>query len=280
MLSFTSKLMLPFISKSPNPWPSLSEFVFEITALFHLPFMIATLLHLERPAGYGNKVWWCRNPLAFRRRRLTRRERKSIALAELIDKKPFYMVSNRFPLSKSQHCRSVAEAYSPFPPFPFPCAFFLTCVHGCFQLFTGFFLLRFISAHGFFLLGAPRVCPVDDGAHRAFVPLFEKVIQNSTAALRSALLNVHGLAQAWFNRKSRTFTEAFRIMMIGTAVVNSIQELIDVAEFLAHRHDERHALQLSPTHFVTLVAPIWLAYQALTYKGVPQIEPIDDDDDD
>lgn len=90
--NFAVGLISPFVTKEPDPYPSFFGFVFALASIAYVPYMATTLLHLERPTRYSSAPWWKRNPLSFRRRRLTRREKKSIALAGTIDSKPFYVV--------------------------------------------------------------------------------------------------------------------------------------------------------------------------------------------
>ncbi|CDR88946.1 uncharacterized protein SPSC_05778 [Sporisorium scitamineum] len=212
---------------------SMVSLLFGATALVHLPFVFTTLLHLERPSHYS---FWS-NPLAFRRRRLTRREVKSINLANSINKRPFYM------------------------------------------LFTALFLFNLVSDHSIFVLNPADRCMVDDLGGTASFPLSRRIFEESTDALTNALLITQTLAQVYFNHRSSTFTGRFRISAIGTAVVTSFLAFAICLESFSSWADQRHTDPVFVGSFLELGVLLMFAYQAVVYRGVPQVQGEDEEDE-
>ena len=269
--NFVTDLIRPFISTEADPYPSFFSFLFQLVLLFHIPLVATTLLHLERPAGYDRSPWWKRNPIAFRRRRLTGRERKSIASARTIDKKPFLIVSPRC----SSLCAGKTSAH---PRDLLTCSYCATSLFFCddTQLFASYFLLHLVARRRFILLRPGDTCQVDDSVRKRLV---EKIFNRSVFAFQGSLLQLHFLAQAWFNHRAGTFTESFRISAIGAAVVACLSTLSYGLQTLSHWPNIDHTPPFSLLDVINLGPRVWLAFQALTLKGVPQVEAVDDDDE-
>ncbi|TKY89013.1 hypothetical protein EX895_002254 [Sporisorium graminicola] len=202
--------------------------------LIHVIFMVTTLLHLKRPADYTG--FWS-NPLAFRRRRLTRREVKSINLAKSIDKRPFYVLS---------------------------AALVLICLG---------------NEYWISILNPAERCVLGDTDVKVSLALSRRMFQEATQALTRALLQTQLLAQAYFNNRSSTFTGCFRISAIGTAALASFEMLVECLALFSSWADQRHTSPIRLYDFVELALLIPFAYQAVRYKGVPQVEVEDEDEE-
>ncbi|CBQ69119.1 hypothetical protein sr00093 [Sporisorium reilianum SRZ2] len=231
VLKYVVEVARPFIAGEEA---SIVSLFFGSTSLAHLPFVAITLMHLKRPANYTG--FWS-NPLAFRRRRLTRREVKSINMAESVNKQPFYM------------------------------------------FFTALFLFYLVSKHSIFVLNPAERCMVDDAGGKAAFPLSRRIFEDGTDALASALLQTQVLAQVYFNYRSSTFTGCFRISAIGTAVVTTFVMIAVSIESLGSWADQRHTEPVYVSAFLELAVLLLLAYQAVVYKGVPQVEGEDEDEE-
>lgn len=236
--SIIVELVRPLVSYDPDYSIPPVVMFFKSLSMIHVFFMAKTLLHLERPAGHDRAKWWKRNPLAFRRRRLTRRERKSIALSDTIDKRPFYILA------------------------------------------ASIFLFSLVGEHRYFLFSSTaKTCSTDDFDVWGHMSRLEQSFELSAKALHDALLHGHNLAQAWFNYRSGTFTGAFRISAVGTAVLLCLNTLVVALETFSGWADKVHVMPFGFYGIFEMVAPVWLAYQALMYKGVPQVEPAEEDDE-
>lgn len=261
LLQFAIPILRPFIDKDSNDF-SLFVLIWSCLALLHLPFFITTLMHLERPVGHSSAKWWRRNPLAFRRRRLTRRERKSIALADSIDKKPFYLVSSM----QSFELRKSIVFLTVLPPFLLP------------QLFTVLYIIFLFEDSGILQFSSPRQCVIDDTGGPASVPLGLRFFDEATRALSTTLVTAHILGQSWFNHKSSTFTGSFRIAAVGTAFFTFVMSLAFTIDAFSGWIDNRIKTPVGVVMMIEVVSQAWFAYQAVTLKGVPQVESDDDDD--
>lgn len=235
--NFAVGLISPFVTKEPDPYPSFFGFVFALASIAYVPYMATTLLHLERPTRYSSAPWWKRNPLSFRRRRLTRREKKSIALAGTIDSKPFYVV-------------------------------FALCL-----------VLESFAHQPFTVLRPAAMCLIDDSARGSSVPLYEKIFSRGTWAINQSLAELSLLGQAWFNYRAGTFTGKFMVTAIGTAITGSLLQALIAFETWTYWPDANNTPGFDLLNVLWLVPTLCICYQALAYKGVSQLEPVDDDDE-
>lgn len=234
VVKFAVDLIRPFVEGQEDPLPSLIGLFFSSTMLFHIPFVVLTLLHLVRPANFV-RGW--RNILSFRRRRLTRREIHSKNLGKSIDKRPFYL------------------------------------------LFAAFFLFYILIDHPTLVLNPAERCLVDDAGGRAFFPLSRRIFEETIRSLESAVFNTQLLAQVYFNYRSRTFTGCFRIAAIGTALVTTPVMLLTLAEGRAGWVDKRYSEPITVGVLFEVGLPLMLAYQAVVYRGVPQVVGEDEEEE-
>ncbi|SPO30577.1 uncharacterized protein UTRI_05194 [Ustilago trichophora] len=236
VLNFAAGIIRPFLEDEEDPWPSFVGVFWRGTALFHVPFVITTILHLVRPPSFNLKTWWRRNPIKYRRRRLTRREQRSVALSKTIDKRPFY------------------------------------------ALFLAVFAFCFIRDYNLLQFNPADRCLVDDLGGNAAFPLSRRIFEEGVAATSDAMLHTYLFAQIWFNYRSSTFTGSFRISAIGSAIVMVTMTVIVSLDSFASWTDKRHSEPVGLEAVLQMVAPLLLCYQALTYKGVPQVDASEEDD--
>lgn len=262
-IGFVSSLIRPMFAEKSQGGFSVIGMLLQIVSLLHVFFVVTTLLHLERPPKSAETAWWRRNPLAFRRRRLTRRERKSIALADSIDKKPFYLVSSSLPPKPN----GLSADWHPH----------LDEYHV--QLLAVYFIFACVQDHRYLQFSAPDLCEVGDFGSPVKPRSLEAIFDRASGSLLLALLQIHDIAQAWFNRCSGTFTGSFKISVIGTAIAHVVLTIFMAMETFSDLPHKNLPSALGVGSLLELVAPLWLAYQAATMKGVPQVEPADEDDE-
>ncbi|SPO47443.1 uncharacterized protein PSANT_05131 [Moesziomyces antarcticus] len=158
---------------------SLVELFFQLLGLVYLVYQVSTILQLERPPKFSAAKWWKRNPLAFRRRRLTRHERSSIAIARSINKTPFYII------------------------------FGLIVV---FQITTDDRVLHWASSDECFIDDAR-------GTQQAGTSSTLQAAFIGFAAIGASLKHSVELAQAWFNYRNKTYAGTFKITAVTQPVV-------------------------------------------------------------
>lgn len=120
---------------------------------------------------------------------------------------------------------------------------------------------------------------MDDSGGKMFMSRSEWVFEETSQAFSTALWRTVEIGQVWFNRRSGTFTGEFRIAAVGSALIGGIATLYLIRDAFGPSPNVNSSLDLGIETVLDFIAPIWLAYQALTLKGVPQVEPEEDEDE-
>jgi len=139
--------------------------------------------------------------------------------------------------------------------------------------------LYFVGDHRLLQFTFHDICSVDDFGGKWSMPLAGRIFEETTFAIKSSLLRVHLLAQVWFNHRSGAFTGSFKISAIGSALVLFAMAIVVGTEAFSSHSDKNTAAPFGVETVLDLVPLAWSCYQAITYRGVPQVEPVEDEDE-
>lgn len=149
----------------------------------------------------------------------------------------------------------------------------------CIQIFAACFVLQLARDHRWLQFTSYDLCTVDGFGGKSSVPLAERIFEDFTSAFKGSLLQIYLLGRIWFNHRSGTFTGSFRISAIGSAMVLFIMAIVVGIDSFSGHPDKNHSSPFGVESILDLIPLAWCCYQALTYRGVPQVEPADDEDD-